>query len=46
VGGGASNPTWTRMRARLLGLEVVAAEHREAAFGAARLALRAFDTEH
>lgn len=46
VGGGASNPTWTRMRTRLLGLEVVAAEYREAAFGAARLALRAFDTEH
>jgi len=39
VGGGARNPTWTRLRARRLGIPVIAAQHREAAFGAARLAL-------
>ncbi|AFL74452.1 FGGY-family carbohydrate kinase [Thiocystis violascens] len=43
VGGGAANPTWTRLRARMLGVEVIPAEHREAAFGAAWLALQAFD---
>jgi sugar (pentulose or hexulose) kinase len=39
VGGGASNPVWTRIRQRLLGVPVVPAAHQEAAFGAARLAL-------
>ncbi|MBK5963234.1 carbohydrate kinase [Thiocystis minor] len=43
VGGGAENPTWTRLRTRLLGVDVMPAEHREAAFGAAWLALQAFD---
>ncbi len=39
VGGGSANPIWTRLRARLLGLDVLPAEHPEAAYGAARLAL-------
>jgi hypothetical protein len=39
VGGGASNPIWTRIRERLLGVPVVSAAHQEAAYGAARLAL-------
>ena len=38
-GGGASNPAWTRLRERALGLPVRAARQTEAAFGAARLAL-------
>ncbi|KXX63902.1 FGGY-family carbohydrate kinase [Marichromatium gracile] len=38
IGGGARNPTWTRMRARLLGCTVLRASHQEAAFGAALLA--------
>jgi sugar (pentulose or hexulose) kinase len=37
-GGGAANPTWTRLRERLLGVPVRAAECQEAAYGAARLA--------
>jgi len=41
VGGGADNPQWTQIRSRLLGLPVAPATHREAAFGAAVLALRA-----
>jgi len=40
IGGGARNPTWTRMRERLLGLPVVKAEHQDAAYGAALLALQ------
>jgi sugar (pentulose or hexulose) kinase len=39
TGGGAGNPTWTRLRERALGLPVHQATHTEAAFGAARLAL-------
>lgn len=39
-GGGAKNPAWTAMRARLLGVPVTAAQHAEAAYGAALLALR------
>ncbi len=39
VGGGAANAVWTQLRARVLGVEVMAAEQREAAQGAARLAL-------
>ncbi|MBK1720103.1 FGGY-family carbohydrate kinase [Thiocystis violacea] len=39
VGGGAGNTVWTRIRSRLLGIEVREAEHSEAAFGTARLAL-------
>ncbi len=40
VGGGAANPVWTRIRQRLLGVPVAAAAHQQAAYGAARLALR------
>lgn len=40
VGGGAVNPAWTRIRERLLGIPVKRATHDEAAFGAAKLALR------
>ena len=40
VGGGAGNVQWTAMRARLLGLPVKPARHRDAAYGAARLALQ------
>lgn len=39
IGGGAANPTWTRLRARILGVDVVAADHQDAAYGAALLAL-------
>jgi hypothetical protein len=39
IGGGAANPAWTRLRARALGIPVVAAAQQEAAYGAARLAL-------
>lgn len=38
AGGGANNPTWTGIRARLLGVPVTPAAHTEAAYGAARLA--------
>ncbi len=38
AGGGAKNETWTRIRAALLGVPVIAARHDEAAYGAARLA--------
>ncbi|NKN31737.1 FGGY-family carbohydrate kinase [Marichromatium bheemlicum] len=38
IGGGARNPTWTRLRARLLGCSVLRAPHQEAALGAALLA--------
>ena len=41
IGGGATNATWTAMRRRLLGCEVLRADG-EAAAGAARLALRAW----
>jgi D-ribulokinase len=40
TGGGAKNPAWTRMRERLLRLPVTAAQHTEAAYGAALLAQR------
>jgi D-ribulokinase len=40
IGGGAANATWTRLRERILGIPVVAAEHQDAAYGAARLALQ------
>jgi D-ribulokinase len=40
TGGGAKNPAWTRMRERLLGMPVTAAQHTEAAYGAALLAQR------
>jgi D-ribulokinase len=40
TGGGAKNPAWTKMRARLLGVPVDTARHTEAAYGAALLARR------
>lgn len=39
IGGGAANPTWTAMRTRILGIPVTSAEHQDAAYGAALLAL-------
>jgi len=44
TGGGAVNPAWTAIRARHLGVPVVAATHREAAYGAALLARQGFET--
>jgi sugar (pentulose or hexulose) kinase len=41
TGGGASNSTWRTIRSAMLGIPVVAAEHQEAAYGAALLARRA-----
>jgi len=41
TGGGAANHAWGTIRSRLLGIPVVAAEHHEAAYGTALLALRA-----
>ena len=40
VGGGSQNNTWTRIRARLLNVPLLAPEHQDAAYGAALLALR------
>jgi sugar (pentulose or hexulose) kinase len=40
IGGGAANPVWTAMRQRVLGVPVTAAEHQDAAYGAALIALR------
>ncbi|WP_296805816.1 FGGY-family carbohydrate kinase [Thiocapsa sp.] len=39
IGGGAANPTWTAMRTQILGIPVMSAEHQDAAYGAALLAL-------
>lgn len=41
AGGGARNTVWTRIRARVLGVDVIPAVSAEAAHGAALLALRA-----
>ncbi len=41
TGGGAANSAWRTIRSQLLDIPVVAAEHQEAAFGTALLALRA-----
>ena len=38
AGGGARNPAWTRIRQRLLGVQVARAVHAEASYGAALLA--------
>ncbi|MDE3175204.1 MAG: carbohydrate kinase, partial [Pseudomonadota bacterium] len=38
VGGGARNPAWTRIRARVLGVALLAPRSDEAAYGAALLA--------
>ncbi|CRI66220.1 Putative carbohydrate kinase (fragment) [Thiocapsa sp. KS1] len=40
IGGGAANPTWTAMREHILGVPVTTAEHQDAAYGAALIALR------
>ena len=40
TGGGAVNEGWRRLRERALGVPVIAAEHQEAAYGAALLAQR------
>ncbi|OAN79535.1 carbohydrate kinase [Jannaschia sp. EhC01] len=37
AGGGASNPTWTAIRERVLGMPLAPAQHAEAAVGTARL---------
>jgi hypothetical protein len=42
TGGGAVNATWTAIRARHLGVPVTAADHRDAAYGAALLARQGF----
>lgn len=39
-GGGAKNPAWRKIRERLLGVPVTAAQHGKAAYGAALLAAR------
>ena len=39
VGGGAANQAWTRIRQRYLGVPVSRAEHHQAAYGAALLAM-------
>ena len=44
VGGGAANPAWTTIRRRTLGVDVLAAETSDAAFGAARLARQGYET--
>jgi sugar (pentulose or hexulose) kinase len=38
IGGGAGNATWTALRQRLLGIEVLPAARQQAAYGAALLA--------
>ena len=38
AGGGSNNPTWTRIRQRLLGVPTLRAAHTEAAYGVASLA--------
>lgn len=45
LGGGARNPTWTALRARLLGVPVEGCPHAIPACGAARLAWRAVNTQ-
>lgn len=42
-GGGAGNPAWREIRARLLGVPVRSAKHHQAAFGAALIARRGHD---
>ena len=44
TGGGARNSAWTQIRARLLNVPLLAADHDEAAFGSARLARQAMTT--
>ena len=42
AGGGARNATWRKMRSARLGVPVTQAEHQDAAYGAALLALRGY----
>ena len=44
TGGGARNSAWTQIRARLLNIPLLSADHEEAAFGSARLARQAMTT--
>jgi sugar (pentulose or hexulose) kinase len=44
TGGGARNSAWTQIRARLLNVPLLPADHSEAAFGSARLARQAITT--
>jgi sugar (pentulose or hexulose) kinase len=44
TGGGARNSAWTQIRARLLNVPLLTADHSEAAFGSARLARQALTT--
>ena len=44
TGGGARNSAWTQIRARLLNVPLLPADHEEAAFGSARLARQAMTT--
>lgn len=39
IGGGAANLAWTHIRGEMLGVPMVAPEHQDAAYGAARLTL-------
>jgi sugar (pentulose or hexulose) kinase len=41
AGGGAANPVWTAIRQRILGVPVIKADHQEAAYGSALLAMKA-----
>ena len=43
TGGGAANRAWTAIRERILGVPLLAAEHTEAAVGAARLAHEGYE---
>lgn len=45
TGGGARNLVWTALRQRLLGVPVQTAEHQDAAYGAALLALNALPAQ-
>ncbi len=44
VGGGAANPAWTSIRNARLGVPMLEADNTEAAFGAARLAKKGYDS--
>ncbi|MEM7043524.1 MAG: FGGY-family carbohydrate kinase [Pseudomonadota bacterium] len=44
VGGGAANPAWTAIRRATLGVDMIEPDSTEAAFGAARLARKGYQT--
>lgn len=46
AGGGATNPAWTRIRARQLNVPVLPSQYTEAAYGTALLALRGSTSAH